>query len=93
MESFTVEFTQFMRPDGREKTVNTTLPVSAKEAYQEMLVADCRLEIEVLQNGAVSATISNGDEDIDCILRANGPGLQKAIANMIERRAWVKQES
>jgi hypothetical protein len=55
-----------------------------------MIAAHCRLEAEVLINGVVSMTVSNWENDLDMELHPNGPGLQEAIARMINRRAWEK---
>jgi hypothetical protein len=89
-ETFVAEVTQFLRPNGRQKLAHTDLPKDCEANYQAMIAARCRLEAEVLINGVVSMTISNWENDLDMELHPNGPGLQEAIAKMINRKAWEK---
>jgi hypothetical protein len=88
--TFTAEFTQYLRPHGQQKPITTDLPDDCKEAYDALISAGMKLEIEVLQTGEVSATVHNPSigEDVDIIVHKNGPGLQENIAEMINRRLW-----
>lgn len=89
-KTFVAEVTQFLRPRGRQTLAHTDLPVECEANYQAMTAAGYRLEAEVLINGVVSVTVSSKDADIDMELHENGPGLQEAIARMINRKLWEK---
>jgi hypothetical protein len=89
-EAFTADVTQFLRPNGRQRQTTTDLPVTCAENYKQMLAHGCRLEAEVLNTDEVSVTISTGESDLDVIIHSNGLGLQEAIADMINRKAWDK---
>jgi len=90
MKTFRAELTQFLRPNGRQKRQYTNLPINIQPLYSEMLIANCRLEAEVLMNNMVSITVSNGEEDIDISLTRNGPEVQMGMVAMLQRRRWTK---
>jgi len=87
-EIFEADVIQFLRPDGRNRYCRCSLPIEQQSAYLEMLDYDCRFEAEELQNGTVSVTISNGEEDIDISLTANGPEVREGMIAMLERHGW-----
>lgn len=59
-----VEFTQFLRPDGRKRTIHFELAdKSLDESVNRLLKEGFRFEIEVLQTGEVSMEILREDED------------------------------
>lgn len=70
----------------------TNLPSDTRAAYEDMVKCGCRFEAEVLPNGIVSMTISNPDqgEDVDVSLTANGPQIQKGMADMLRRGRWKR---
>jgi hypothetical protein len=69
------------QPTSRSLVRRTTSKCSRK-------VADSKRRI--LTTGDVSVTVSTGENDLDIIIHSNGPGLQEAIADMINRKAWDK---
>lgn len=87
-----VKCTQFLRPNGRQREVETDLPAECQGAYLEMLAHGCRFEAEMLVTGQVSVTISNGEVDLIMSLIPNGPEVQEAMANMLRSRPWIRQE-
>ena len=84
---------QYMRPDGRQNPQQCELPIEQQPAYQEMWDYDCRFEAEELQDGMVSVTISNGEEDIDISLTVNGPEVREGMIAMLERHRWRPEVS
>ena len=88
MKTFTAEVIQFMRPNGRQVKQYTELPIEYKDTYNEMIEKGCRFETEVLMNGLVSITISDGEEDIWIEIVANGPKVQTAMGYALDN--WHK---
>lgn len=88
--SFTAELVQYMMPNGRAKDVTTELPDEARDDYNAMTGAGCRLEAEVLVTDEVSVTIFDPDEEVDVDIEVvpNGPGVQQALLKMLKRRLW-----
>ena len=60
---FIANAVQFMRPNGCKRTTFTDLPMEVKPLYDDMVLHKCRFELEVLNTGVVSVTISNCDDD------------------------------
>ena len=87
-ETYPAAVTQFLRPNGRRQAVVMDLPLETKPLYDDMVAAGCRFESEVLMNGIVSTTISDGETDLDISLTSNGPKVQEGMVAMLERKAW-----
>lgn len=86
--TFTSEATQFHLPNGSPETVRAELPIEYEDDYKSMQAAGCRIELEVLRTGMVSATISSKTRDIDIRLAPNGPGVLQAVQQMLKAREW-----
>jgi hypothetical protein len=93
LDTYTANVTQYIRPDGRSVAVTTELPAISRDAYLDMLEHGCRLEAEALVTGEVSVTVYDPEteSDVDIELVSNGPGIQDEIAEMLNRRQWLKQ--
>jgi hypothetical protein len=90
-EKYTVPMTQYLRPDGRTKGVETDLPNETLELFKDMIKCGCRFEVEELRTGEVSVTISTTDpyaKDIDISVTENGPAVQAGMVAMLERKLW-----
>lgn len=81
--SFVIEAIQYLRPNGRKKSISTSLSDDFQPAYEKMCDAGYRLELEVLSTGMVSATISNDEEDIAISLTKNNNEVNRGIEKML----------
>lgn len=82
--SGTIPFTQFLRPDGRQKGV--FFECDDPKVLEKALVIikrGLRFECEELMNGMVSMTISNQDEDLAFQLVPNGPQVPEAVKALV----------
>ena len=92
-----VSFTQFLRPDGRRREVTIDVPADIAESADTLISMGARLEIEVLLDGTVSATIerykkNRGTEVLAIELCNNGPEVPIAINRLI-KDALIKATS
>lgn len=83
-DSLIIPFTQYLLPNGRR--INVEFTGATQESFdkaQLIMEATFRFEIEVLNNGMVSATISDHNDDYAQVICANGPEIDDAINKMI----------
>lgn len=96
-ETYEVDIVQYMLPNGHRIAQKTNLPIGTEKLYDDMLQHNCRFTGEILSTDLVSLTISNGEdddeEDVDIEIVENGPTVQEAMVNMLERQKWLKNES
>lgn len=94
-----IEFTQFMRPNGRRKQeVLDNVPDDVQVLVDKLVEMGAKFEIEVLTTGDVHGDVSIPDEDEDGdddgvlanFIHANGPGLHEAIYGMVREAAKLK---
>lgn len=80
-----LEFTQFLLPNGRRREVTTEVSQEAWDKAQDIKEAGFNFEIEVLNTGQVSATISSVEAGVDLAhsITPNGPEVQEGIEKMI----------
>jgi len=81
-----IEFTQYLRPDGRTKVVQMDRPEDIVLMAEKILESGkYRFEVEVLMTDQVSVTCfdTEEEEDIAIEISANGPPLPAAIDKMI----------
>ena len=64
-ETYTIEVTQFLRPNGRKNLITAEFPIETQPLYESMTKAGCRLEAEVLMTDEVSFSISNEEKAFD----------------------------
>jgi hypothetical protein len=60
-----VEVRQYLKPDGKIRTLTPTMPDKFQGPYDEMTAAGFWFETEILSAGMVSICVSNGEKDID----------------------------
>lgn len=82
-----INFTQFMRPNGRPVNVSIDRPKHIANLAERLIQCGYGFECEHLSTGHVSLTIvdEKGDQDIEVV--NNGPDVPRAIDRMIERFA------
>lgn len=80
-------FTQFLRPDGRQKTVEIERPAEIETLAKKVLAKGLRFEIEELQTGDVSMTVSDGDEDLFIRICPNGPDVPLNVDLLVREAA------
>lgn len=89
-----VQFTQFMRPDGRRKPNSIDRPEDIGLAAQELIAAGCHLDIEELQTGDISMSVEREDKEgetdvLSMRVCVNGPPVPVNVDEMI-REAHAK---
>jgi hypothetical protein len=96
-----VEFTQYLRPDGRTKPATINVADDLSTHIEVIKRMGARLECEVLMPDMVSLTISDPEleEDFDMELVPNGPGVLDAVDRLIRRftqeqyHAWQRKSA
>jgi hypothetical protein len=78
-----IPMTQFKYPNGRRVSVFVDRPDDIADKAALIMAAGYRFECEVLRNGLVHLTISDGNDDIDGFLSQNGPELMNKIDDLI----------
>ena len=79
-----IPFTQFVRPDGRQRAEYISLEDDCAEKYIEIAAAGCRLTCEFLMNGQCSFCIEEPIlGDYACAMSENGPNVPTVISKMI----------
>lgn len=82
-----IPFTQFMRPDGREKPVTVNRPSDVEILAGKVVEVGGRFTIEELMTGAVSVACEYDENDVACEIVPNGPQVPGAVDRVI-RDAW-----
>lgn len=80
-----VKFTQYLRPNGRKKTIYIELKPEIEKMADTIIDMNYRFEAEVLRDDITcSFTITNDEEgDVYIILVPNGPEVPQKISEMI----------
>jgi len=78
-----VEFTQYLRPDGRKQTITMDVPDDLKEKIDFIIKNNHEFTCEVLTTGEVALYVSNNEEDIECLIVNNGPGMKEKVIELI----------
>jgi hypothetical protein len=87
-----IEFTQYLRPDGRKQQTWAETSTEIALMAQSLKDLGCRFEAEVLTTGHVSLTIERDDaegeiESLAIEVVPNGPEVPKAVDRLVET-AW-----
>jgi hypothetical protein len=90
---FTVEVTQYMRPDGRPVIMHTDIRNSFEAPYKAIRMRGWRLAAEHLAGGSVSLAVEDDEQDFAHEIVDNGPGVQPAIERLIAAAICVPPES
>jgi hypothetical protein len=85
-----IEFTQYIRPNGRPTTVTIDRPEEISALAAAIVKDGFRFECEHLTTGHASLTIAGPDDDEDIEVVPNGPEVPVAIDRMIKRFAAKK---
>lgn len=85
-KAYSVPFTQFLRPDGREQKVSTLVSKEVFLKVQEILRCGLQFQAEVLSTGEVSFTVFEPVTEIDIAIRLspNGPAVKRAIELLVD---------
>lgn len=79
-----IEFTQYVLPHGRARSVRISRPEPVSARADELRVKGFSFECEMLPDlKTVSLTISNGKEDVACEIADNGPAIPDAVDRLI----------
>lgn len=78
-----IEFTQFLMPDGRRKRITIECPPQIEEKAEAIKNAGLDFECEVLRNGMVSFTCTDDEADQFIELCNNGSGVPKTVEKLI----------
>lgn len=95
---FFAQATQFLRPNGRQRKTECPLPIQMKRLYDEMMKHGCEFQVEQLNTGLVSATITRLDtneqegSDLDIRITSNGPAVQDGMTEMLLAKSWLRVE-
>jgi hypothetical protein len=83
MTDLCIPFTQYLRPDGRPKSIVIERPEPVAEKAKRILDAGFRFECEVLSTGDVSFAVSDDDGDHAFEICRNGPDVLAAVDRLI----------
>lgn len=78
-----IQFTQFLRPDGRPVSVSIDRPDEIASRAASIVRRGFRFECEHLTTGEVSLTIADDDGDHAIEVVANGPGVPLAVDRLV----------
>lgn len=79
----TVEVTQYMRPNGRAVLMHTDISDAFEAPYSVIRMRGWRLAAEHLQDGAISLTVEDDEQDFAHEIVANGPEVHPAIERIL----------
>ena len=83
-----IPFTQYLRPDGRKRTISIEMPKEVEDTAYRFIEAGGWYEAEVLGGGTVSLTAcfvvgDDGPQDVAIELADNGPGIKDSVTKLI----------
>jgi len=77
--------TQFMRPDGRWKSIHLTIPDDYKAKVEEYQSRDCEITCEQLRTGEAAQYISCSEGDFAIAISPSGKKADAALLKMINQ--------
>jgi hypothetical protein len=80
-----IPFTQYLRPDGRERAVEVDMPLPIEHLAFTFIKAGGRYECEELRTGSVVFTAVYGDDDIAMEICQNGPDVPYAVEMIVRK--------
>ena len=83
--TFNVTVTEFCLPNGTRREWTVPISSSLTEAYDRMIAAGCRLEMETLRTGERSVTVSDDTMDRDILVSPGCVPPHLAINKLLER--------
>ena len=84
-----IQFTQFIRPDGRRKLISIERPADIEDKARKITAAGCVFECENLQNGKIYLDCCNSEAEIAIEIVPNNeavPAAVDAIVNLAFER-------
>lgn len=83
-----IQFTQFLRPDGRPRTIEIARSDEIEAKARDLIGNQCSFECEVLTTGEVSFTCehlpdSDDPENLAIEVVQNGPGIGEAVDRLV----------
>lgn len=80
-----IQFIQFLRPNGRRKPVLVDRPEEVESLAEELESQGYQFEIEVLTTGQIHMTVSDPVEGLDHVSRVceNGPPVPQSVDSLI----------
>ena len=90
----TVEVIQYTRPHGKTRRLVGFIDASLRAQYEDMIAKGFRFSAEILFDSpaTVSLCIENDEEDVDCKIEKNGPGLNSALEAMLRAEKWNRAD-
>lgn len=79
-----IPFTQYLLPDGRKKIIEIDLDEIYGDAANMIIDSGCVFEIEILNTGHISMTISDDEDDLFIEVCNNGPDVPIRVMKMID---------
>jgi hypothetical protein len=91
-----VPFTQFLRPDGRERRVEIDRPDEVERMARDFIAAGGHYECEELMSGHAHFTavhlIEGEEQDVVTAICPNGPKVPDAVDDLIRRSIdWLRE--
>lgn len=80
----TIEFTQYLLPDGRKKSITMDAPADIAGMANTVKERGGVFEAEILTTDEVSLTVLYNEEDIAIEVVPNGPGIGEAVARLVK---------
>lgn len=82
--TMSIPFTQFLKPDGRKRSVEIDRPAKIEDMATKLYLAGYRFEIEVLQTDEINMETLDSQGELVCgEICANGPPVEQAVDRMI----------
>lgn len=79
-----IPFTQYLRPNGRQKPITIERPEVIEGMANVVIEAEGRFTIEALPTGEASLICEFNEADIACEVCPNGPGIEAAVDRLVK---------
>jgi hypothetical protein len=80
-----IEFTQYLRPDGRKKIVFAPCTSEIRKKATELELKGLKFECEILTTGDVSLTINDFFGDVGIEISKNDKSINQALEKLVNR--------
>lgn len=92
-----IEFTQYLKPDGRRSRIEIPRPEEIEAMAEDLLESGFVFEAEVLNDDrTISLTVSDPfkEEDVAIVVVENGPKVPAAVDELVRdaHRKWMAGE-
>jgi phosphosulfolactate synthase (CoM biosynthesis protein A) len=79
-----IPFTQYLRPDGRKRSVEIDMDKNIEDKAQLLIARGLHFDIEELSTGTISMTCENSEDIISMKLCSNGPEVIDSVKKLVE---------